>query len=76
MDVAPEYRRGVESVILDRDRYCIPSFPRRSREAREDSPPHLQELDVSLRTLVRGDRMQFPGAGARVELFQSKVQRG
>lgn len=76
MDVVTEYCGGVESVILDRYWDCIPSFPRRAREAGEDSPPHLPQLDVPLRTVVRGDRMQFLGAGARVELFQSEVQRG
>ncbi|KFY72258.1 hypothetical protein V499_07588 [Pseudogymnoascus sp. VKM F-103] len=76
VDVASEYRRGIESALLDLYRYRIDSLPRRLGGTGKNPPPHLQELDVPLRPMVRGDRMQFPGSGARVELFQSAVQCG
>lgn len=70
MDVAPEYRRGVESALLDLNRDRIAALPRRPRGAGEDAPAHLPQLDVPLRPVVRGAGMQLSRAGAGMELLQ------
>ncbi|KFY13491.1 hypothetical protein V492_03236 [Pseudogymnoascus sp. VKM F-4246] len=68
-----EYCGGVESAFLDLDWDCVAALPRWSRGAGEDAPAHVQELDVPLRTVVCGYRVQLLGAGAGVELLQSEV---
>lgn len=57
MDVATEYRRGVEPAVVDLDRDRVAPLPRWPGGAGEDAPAYVPQLDVPLRTVVCGGGM-------------------
>lgn len=74
MDVVTEYCWSLQPALLDLHRHRLAPLPGRLGGAGENPPPHIQELDVPLRPLVRRHRLQLLGAGAGLELFQSEIQ--
>ena len=61
---------------MDRHRDRIPPFPRRAQGPEQDASPTVQELDLSVGSLVFRPSQHDPCAGAGLEQLQPLLRRG